>query len=365
MNKEWLVSSAESRREASCVSSLERSIRQASCKSYGTNQSIGGGGGGGGEVTVPQINTTINGHLYDNISYAAADESPSSLMRSFNEKQQRQKTITNDGGGKFRLWLAAFVLLGITLANYSRNALSLASLGMLAKNAINLEIVDILSTTTTTTTTGNNSNQLLLRNSSSFVSAALDGSCPLHVGHELLTTAQRLSATPTTNTYHAHQLRASVKQRIESGDLVDWTLGEQGLISAAGSVGNLLIAIPLTRLGEIYGPKWIICAALTGATLQAALMPPVAAHCAVWLVMLFQLIFNGLTYGADCVAYTLFAHWLAPTELAFFVSCLIICYQLGAMLSSLITTQILSAGLAWSWCFYAPGKLGNLPFDNQ
>lgn len=152
------------------------------------------------------------------------------------------------------------------------------------------------------------------------------------------------------------RFRDSIKQRIERGDLVDWTPSEQGLIFAAGSVGNLLIAIPLSRLGEIYGSKWIIFAASLGATIQAALMPLVSP-CHVSVVILFQVIFNGLTFGADCVAYTFFAHWLPPQEMAFFVSCLLICYQLGSVMSSFITSKILADGIAWSWCFYTPAIL--------
>jgi len=95
------------------------------------------------------------------------------------------------------------------------------------------------------------------------------------------------------------------------------------------------------------------------ALLQAALMPLIVPY-HVGLVILFQIIFNGLTYGADCVAYTLFAQWLTATETAFFVACLLICYQLGTIISSFITAKILTLGIAWSCCFYTPAVMCGL-----
>lgn len=304
-------------------------------------------------------NYTINNHIYDNISFAdspilrslsrkgdVAEEGHlcghSKLLDDANPSGGRRgpfrRFFSRPFAGKFRFFLACYVLLGITVAIYSRNALSLAAVGMIANNAMNRELADILS----------NSDQMS-------GSAQLDGACPI----ERRTSAPNSTASHETsggNSLGGSHLRLSIQQRIDRGELVDWTPSEQGLIFASGSVGNLLIAIPLTRLGEIYGPKWIIFAAALGATIQAALMP-IVSPCNVVVVIIFQIIFNGLTYGADCVAYTLFAYWLTPTEMAFFVSCLLICYQLGTILSSFATSKILSENLPWSWCFYMPGKL--------
>lgn len=340
-----------------------------------------------GKKSNPGATYTINGHLYDNISFA---DSP--ILRSLSRRGGtiQQRTDAGSGGGgspikndydsvycndiseglltqrgcyfdKFRIFLACYVLLGITFAIYSRNALSLAAVGMVASNVLNRDLVKILSSGTT------------ISNLTEQIYSALDGSCPVY-GLAPTTTTSDLnlaqvfghnnrSWTPLVNQPSEQakksqletRFRMSIKQRVERGDLVDWSPSEQGMIFAAGSVGNLLIAIPLTRLGEIYGPKWIIFAASLGATIQAALMPLISPH-KVGLIILFQIIFNGLTFGADCVAYTWFAYWLTPTELAFFVSCLLVCYQLGTMISSFITSKILSSGLAWSWCFYTPGE---------
>lgn len=254
------------------------------------------------------------------------------------------------------------------MAIYSRNALSLAAVGMTANNVMTKELTDIMSANSDYTTqfTSNNNFQSANRTTNLAFSDdddALEGACPIVGLAPTIKTAQNLNSIPTqvsngssnTKLQVEFNLSQSIRQRVENGQLVDWTPGEQGLIFAAGSVGNLLIAIPLTRLGEIYGPKWIIFIASLGATIQAALMP-IISPCSVILVIIFQVIFNGLTYGADCVAYTLFAHWLTPTEMAFFVSCLMICYQLGTILSSFATAKILTESLSWSWCFYTPGE---------
>ena len=320
------------------------------------------------------LNSTyaINNHLYDNISFA---DSP--LLRSLSQKghdEHPQSSLDDDDNdepgpgccfGKFRIFLACYVLFGITLNIYSRNALSLAAVGMIASNQINRELVVILSTTGGPRDANTTSN----------IYSALDGSCPLYKA-QVSSSAGTIGNNnylfdPQAQSFMLSEqeelrrsqleasLRLSAKQRIERGELVDWSPSEQGLIFAAGSVGNLLIAIPLTRLGEIYGPKWIVFVAALGATIQATFMPLVSPW-PVALVIVFQVIFNGLTFGADCVAYTLFAHWLTPTEMALFVSCLLICYQMGTIMSSFITSKILAEGLAWSWCFYTPAMLCGL-----
>ena len=313
-------------------------------------------------------NCTINNCIYDSISFA---ESP--LLRSLSYKerydeqgprQQSSHSSSLNGSkhhdessgncwklfeNKFRFFLSCYLLLGITLANYSRNALSLAAVGMIASNAFNKELADQISM-------GATSGQALGEHDSS--GWQLDGACQVMQSQPFHSTLAPLPLGQTNGSREQleAQLRGSIDLRVARAELVDWTPGEQGLIFAAGRVGNLLIAIPLTRLGELYGPKWIIFLATLGATIQAALMPAISP-CNIVLVIIFQIIFNGLTYGADCVAYTLFAHWLAPTEMAFFVSCLLICYQMGTILSSFATAKILSANVAWSWCFYTPGKL--------
>lgn len=319
-----------------------------------------------------------NSHLYDNISFS---DSPL-LTRSLNHKERQEGEARKPDEaaefrgqyegfcfGHFRIFLACYLLLGITLAIYSRNALSLAAVGMVANNEINKELVELLAHSSAPMNTSSRAG---------IIQDALDGSCPVtrrtRSANKESSSSQafyimlnylppELNYTQASKTQLESAFRASVKQRIERGELVDWSPGEQGFIFAAGSLGNLLIAVPLTRLGEIYGPKWIIFVASLGATIQAALMPLVStAH--VSLVILFQVIFNGLTYGADCVAYTLFAHWLTPTEMAFFVSCLLICYQMGNIISSFITAKILTDGVAWSWCFYTPGKFPQSNIDS-
>lgn len=308
--------------------------------------------------------------LYDSISFAAADdESPlfassqKTTLGSDTEKKPKGSSSGGGGGffrGKFRIFLASYVLVGITLAIYSRNALSLAAVGMVANNVIDKELVNIIHLLSASQLDHDGST----RNQSS-LSVSLrsnDGSCPILDEHPEKSAEggqqqqQQQQQTPRHELERA--FRSSIRQRIESGQLMDWTPSEQGLVFAAGSLGNLLISIPITRMGEIYGPKWCIFAALAGATVQAALMPLVAPlH--ISLVIVFQVIFSGLAFGADCVAYTLFAHWLTPTEIAFFVACLVVCYQLGAILSSVITAQILtgSENLDWAWCFYVPAIL--------
>lgn len=305
----------------------------------------------------------INTHLYDNISFI--DTPLNDVAKYLVDGNELEQSSNNDQSprgcffGKFRIFLAIYALLGLTLAIYSRNAISLAAVGMVASNELNRGLVDILSQS-------NNANKY----SSGSYSNALDGSCPI-----LDRLVDSNSATPTqssstnslplwtnysevisTREQLEEKFRESIRQRVSRGELVDWTPSEQGLIFASGCIGNLLLAIPLTRLGEIHGSKWIILAATLGATIQAAFMPLICKY-HFSLVVVFQIIFNGLTFGADCVAYTLFAYWLTPTEMAFFVSCLVICYQVGTIISGFFTAKILSLGLAWAWCFYLPAAL--------
>lgn len=257
--------------------------------------------------------------------------------------------------GCFRYFLASFVLLGISLSIHSRNVLSLAAVNMVADIQVHHELVEFLSY-------GVSNVSLHDRNQPS-----LDNSCPIDKTQKASKVNPRIESILAAylpehiGMMNASEVqletafKSSAKRRVSLGDLVDWTPSEQGMIFAAGSVGNLLLAIPLTRLGEIYGAKWIIFAASAGATIQAALMPLVSGQ-HLLVVILFQLVFNGLTYGADCAAYTLFVHWLAPNELAFFVSSLLICFQIGSITSSAVTATILTRNIHWSWCFYCPGK---------
>lgn len=320
-----------------------------------------------------------NCHLYDNIGFADSPLfNPPVLSPKIPESvthQDASETLTRSRGlfrGRFRIFLACYMLIGITLAIYSRNALSLAAVGMVANNVVDEELINILAARkdrnghlNNETTTGGITGAI----------QNIDGSCLILDRHleRRQRDASRIQSVVNVMSHlppgvdfdqaHRYQLeqafRSSIKQRIQRGQLVDWSPSEQGLIFAAGSVGNLMISIPITRVGEIYGPKWVIFSALSGATMQAALMPLVAPlH--IGLVILFQVIFSGLAFGADCVAYTLFAYWLTPTEIAFFVACLVVCYQLGAILSSVITAQILTRALDWSWCFYVPAILCGL-----
>lgn len=304
----------------------------------------------------------INTHLYDNISFidTPLNDVAKYLVADDSDQIADEKPHPSKGCifGRFRIFLSIYALLGLTLAIYSRNVISLASVGMVASNELNRGLVGILSQS-------NNANKYF---SGSHLDAP-DGSCPIFdqlVGSEGDSPQVPSIDAPYQWTNHSEvistrlqleaKLRESIKQRVERGELVDWTPGEQGLIFASGCIGNLLLAIPLTRLGEIHGSKWIILAATLGATIQAAFMPLVCKY-HFSLVVVFQVIFNGLTFGADCVAYTLFAYWLTPTEMAFFVSCLVICYQVGTIISGFFTAKILSLGLTWVWCFYLPAAL--------
>lgn len=273
--------------------------------------------------------------------------------------------------GKFRIFLACYLLLGVTLAIYSRNTLSLAAVKMVANNEMNTGLFALFSSSDFNSASSSSVQYL---DHSNFDSLE-DGSCPIEIVHKpmqegigiddqamyrielatYLPAASFNNKSPANKSQLTNALKTLIRSRVENGELVDWSPSEQGMIFAAGSVGNLLMAIPLSRLGEIYGAKWIIFVAVFGATLQAAFMP-IISTCKVSLIILFQMIFNGLTFGADCVAYTLFAHWLTPTEMSFFVACLMTCYQLGTIISSFVTSKLLVMGTNWCWCFYTPGE---------
>lgn len=256
---------------------------------------------------------------------------------------------------RFRLLLCSYLLLGITLAIYSRTVLAFAAVEMVASNVANKELLQLLAGQPRPATGANQTDDSRL-----LLSARFDGSCPIRAGSHLLDPVDSAQAFKYNTTFARQQaesrVRESVGRRLVAGDLVDWTPGEQGAIFAAGSLGNLLLAIPLSRLGELYGSKWIIFGALTGASLQAGLMPLVAPR-GVLTVTVFQFVFNGLAFGADCVAYTLYANWLTPVEMAFFVACLLVCYQLGGIVSGASISYMLAHQIHWQWCFYTTGNL--------
>lgn len=309
----------------------------------------------------------INTHLYDNISFADSPLLTRSLSQKAVGSDESATTLQSDDtaaswtacGGKFRLFLASYVLLGITLAVYSRSAISLAAIAMVASTEFSRQLVSIAESESNNAT-ASLANYVLISD------ASLDGSCPVYRRQASVLTSPQLAAVgsdiqPILSStagvqQQQQQLESSIKQRVESGQLVNWTAGEQGLVFAGASLGNLLIAVPMTRLGEVYGPKWIIFTALFCASVQAALTPLVAP-CHLALMFLFQVTLTGMTYGADCTAYTFFALWLTPTETAFFVACMILCYQVGAIMSNSFTTRVLSLGLSWAWCFYIPAVL--------
>lgn len=342
------------------------------------------------EYTSNTNNCSINVNLYDNISFSAAPTpliGPPSNDRLINH-YQHEAPSTDDGRychsasfvehdqppspggccfGRFRIFLAAYLLLGITLSIYSRNVLSLAAVKMVANNEIQNGLFALLSSPDSSARieAGGFHNPAADTNS-----LQGSGSCPAEDSHNPPETTKKEEAQnmalasylpASIDRKHANRSQLTnafgslIKKRIENGELIDWSPSEQGMVFAAGSVGNLLMSIPLSLLGQTRGTKWIIFASVLGATLQAALMP-VISSCHVSLVILFQAIFNGLTYGADCVSYTLFTHWLTPTEVSFFVACLMPCYQMGNIMSGFITSKLLEMDIDWCWCFYTPGK---------
>lgn len=335
-------------------------------------------------------NCSININLYDNISFSSTpsirplssdtlidhyqNEAPSTGGLCHSASSAEGEQPASAGGccfGKFRIFLAFYLLLGITLSIYSRNVLSLAAVKMVANNEIQNGLFALLSSSDSSALIERGGMHHPMADSSSLRDA---GSCPAEDSHnskhnsaegakkeEAQNMALASYLPVSIDRKHANRSQltnafgALIKKRVEEGELVDWSPSEQGLVFAAGSVGNLFMSIPLSLLGQTRGTKWIIFVSVLGATLQAALMP-VVSNCHVSLVVLFQMVFNGLTYGADCVSYTLFTHWLTPTEVSFFVACLMPCYQLGNIMSGFITSKLLEMDINWCWCFYTPGE---------
>jgi MFS family permease len=274
--------------------------------------------------------------------------------------------LTGDGerAGKFRYVIAAFIMLGVALSAYASNTMYIAAIEMISNDVIQSGLTNLRAE--------HLSNDPLATNKN----AALPGTCPKEATTRSAE-AQKLLATfiqdqlhmnlPNASEISAHERLAmqqdsqalydNVNQRLANGQLVDWSIQERGYVFTAHTLGTILLAVPVSRLGLVYGSKAMVFICIFLSALRMAALPTVAGYTPFWATFTFELLIGGVGGNIAILGYPIAAAWLLPDEANFFVAINVLSQVVGNAATNFISTQLLATGMAWCWCYYIPGAL--------
>ena len=256
--------------------------------------------------------------------------------------------------GVFRFLLAAIVLAAIAANSYANYTMYIAAIEMVSN--------DVLAAGMTQLRAKHLSRDPLRAGAN----AAAPGTCP--VATELAAGRLAAGSVEAANKSVASlreqralaldsvALFSSVQERLASGQLVDWTINQRGLIFTAHTLGTILLALPISRLGLVYGPKTMISLCILVAAARMLLLPYLAGRTPFWLLLAFELIMGGPGGSIGILAYPLAAAWLQPDEANLFVALGQMVTLIGNAATNFVSTQLLANHISWPWCYYLPGE---------
>ena len=255
---------------------------------------------------------------------------PNGHLNGLDKGARTAATRRNLLGNHFRYLVAALVISGYALHVYANYTLYIVAIEMISSDVLSSGLTEI------------RVKHLALDPFLSGSDAAVVGTCPVpaelpdwgsaankwlqpvasQVGVQLsLQNATQLSerqhilmAVDTLVLVH------DVESRIAGGQLVNWTISERGLAFTAHTVGSLLFAVPMSRLGLRFGSKHVITIGLIASAAKTLFIPLVAGQTPIWFVLVFEFTLGALAYGTIAVVYPIAASWLLSSEASTFIA---------------------------------------------
>lgn len=250
-----------------------------------------------------------------------------------------------------RYLVCLLILISISLTYYANATISIASIAMISSDVLQSSLTKLRASKPLAAGTHN---------------VALPGTCPIEVTS---TQQQVLDANQTLLTEHefetlikreSDELVASVKKRLSEGKLVNWTMEERSIVFAMPSTAGIMMALPTGYIALRFGTAKVISVAVISNALRLLLLPVIAVRTPYWATAMLQFLLGGLGETLAQISYPLGAIWLLSSEASAFVAMIPLASYAGSALSNLITSQMLSSGIEWQWCFYGPGECATL-----
>ncbi|KAG9510631.1 Sialin [Fragariocoptes setiger] len=138
------------------------------------------------------------------------------------------------------------------------------------------------------------------------------------------------------------------------GPKYDWTNIETGHITSAFFWTYVLCQIPMARLAEIVGAKWIMAGAGIGSFILS-LVAPLAADTGVLAFSLTRAIMGACQTAMFPAGYILYSKWLPPAERSIALPILVMGAYIGSIVSSTLTGVLCESPLGWPSVFYLSG----------